>query len=217
MTDEIFNKIKTFFDSYPPARYKKKEMILRADDPVNWIYFLQSGLVRQYIITPNGDEVTIHLFEPNSFFPTMLLVGHIENRFNFEANTDVELRKTSPEHMTRFLTENPDVLFDLTSRFARAIDGLSRRVEMLATDTASTKVIGLLCYLGQKFGTEQNNTTVIDIPLTHADIANWVGDSRETVSRQMEKLAKNKLISYKNHSITLLNVDELVRQLPEHN
>lgn len=216
MEKESSEQLNTFFSKYPSSTYNKKEMILRADDPVFAIYLLKKGLVRQYVITPEGEEVTIHIFEPLSFFPIMTVISDVENRFNFEASTNVEVKKAPPKETLKFLKGDQAVLFDLTVRFARAIDGLTRRVEILARSKASHKVIAIIIYLAEKFGKTDGVVTLIDLPLTHGDIAHWVGDSRETVSRQMERLAKARIISYQGHLITILNPAKLLSQLHDY-
>jgi CRP-like cAMP-binding protein len=51
------------------------------------------------------------------------------------------------------------------------------------------------------------------LPLTHNDIATWTGAKRETVSRQMEKLASVGIISLEKHLIVIEDKQKLEEEL----
>lgn len=212
MDINVNEKIDRFFADYPSFKYRKNEMILRASDPVVGIGLIKKGVVRQFLINAEGEEVTINYYRPVAYFPVMLSIGDVANRFNFEAKTSVEVKRAPPEKLIEFLKSDIDVLYDLTTRFSKALDGLSSRIEVLSRDNGRYKIISLLVYLASKFGNPDGDLVSIDIPLTHNDIAAWVGDSRETVSRHMEKLAKEKIISYKNHIIKIPDLYLLTSQ-----
>lgn len=209
MKENVEAKLVNFFSEGKKVSYKKGEIILRAGEPIFGIYLLNEGFVRQYLISEDGDEVTIHIFRPLSFFPTMLLISNTQNRYYFEAETAVEIYRQSPEKVLEFIKTNPDVLFDLTVRFSQAVIGLSKRIETLAIGSVYAKVVSLLSYLSTRFGEEKENEIIVSIPITHNDIAAWIGAKRETISRQMEKLSRDGVIESKNHLIVIKDKQKL--------
>lgn len=213
MEKVIHDKLEEFFFQGKKVNYKKGEIILRAGEPVFGIFYLKTGFVRQYLISEDGDEVTIHLYQPEAFFPVMLVMTQTPNRYYFEASTDVETYRQIPEKVLAYIKENPDVLLDLTNRFAYAVLGLSKRIETLVIGSAYAKVISLLSYLGSKFGEDRGQEIVIKLGLTHQDIAAWTGAKRETVSRQMEKLTTDGIIGLEKHLIVIKDKDKLKEEL----
>jgi CRP-like cAMP-binding protein len=204
MVKQVTNKLDSFFSKSKVVKYKKGELILRAGEPIFGIYYLKKGFVRQYLISEEGEEVTIHIYRPEAFFPIMLLVTETPNRYYFEATTEVEGFRQSPQKVLEFVKDNPDVLMDLTNRFAQAVIGLSKRIETLTIGSVYAKVLALLFYLAIKFGEEKEGRIIINLPLTHQDISAWTGAKRETVSRQMEKLTAEGIIKVDNHKIVIL-------------
>ena len=165
------------------------------------------------VLTSNGEEITIHIFRPGSFFPMMLAISNTPNRYYFQALTNTKV-KISPQHkVIEFVKKEKKPLFDLTVRFAKGLDGLSSRLESLLGKKALDRITSLLLYLSDRFGKETNEGIKINLPLSHQEIAKWVGLERETVSRQMKALNKDGLISYKRQKITITNFNGLAKQV----
>lgn len=181
----------------------------RPDDPISNIYLLKTGLVRQYSITENGEEITINVFRPTSFLPIMLVLSGQPNKYFFEAQTDLFVFAAPFEKVLEFLQKEPTVLFDLTKRFAAAIGGLSTRVEELSFSGSKNRISSLILYLADKFGVTEGEKIIINLPLTHKDLATWVNLTRETTSRQLEKLTKEGTISYDHHIVTIKDLNKL--------
>lgn len=213
MDTNVQKKLEEFFSQFRPLHYKKGDIIVRPEDPIFGIYLLKKGFVKQYIVSEDGDEVTIHIFRPISFFPMMLAIGNVENNYFFEAVDTVEVWRAPTDKALDFVKDEPEILFDLASRFAAGLNGLSKRIEVLMFENAYRRITSLLLYLAKRFGQEEKNNIIISLPLTHKDIAAWVNLTRETTSRQLEKLSKKGIITYRNHLIAIKNLKELEKQI----
>ena len=166
-------------------------------------------MVRMYIISEDGEEITLHIFRPNSYFPIMLSLSHTQNKYYFEAVDAVETVKAPSNDVTAFLQNEPEVLFDLTSRFADALCGFLLRIESMTFEDAYRKIANLFIYLADRFGEKENDYIVIKIPLGHKDIANWIGIRRETVSRQFEKLQREGIVVSSNKQLIIKDLKKL--------
>lgn len=213
MNEAVKNKIDIFFSLFVPFQFEKGAIIIRPEEAIPHIFLLKKGFVRMYSITEDGIEATIHIFRPNSFFPMMLSVNNRSNKYYFEAMDLVEAVKAPSKDVVAFLKSDPEVLFDLTTRFAAALSGLMLRIEQLVAQSAYSKIVSLLLYFSQVSGENRNNKIVIELKYSHDDIGAWVGVARETVSRQMEKLEKKGLISQNDHHIVVEDMERLKQEL----
>ena len=204
MDQAIQKRLSDFFSNYKLIIFKKGHIIYRPEDPITNIYFLKKGLVKQYIISEDGDEVVINLFRPNSFIPIMTVLSETPNRHFFESQEETAAYSAPTSGVINFIKSEPEVLFDLTTRFAKAINGLSLKFEEAVTKDASDKILSLISYLSEKFGKQTDKGSLINLPLTHQEVANLTGLTRETASRTLEKLMKDGLIINSNHQITLV-------------
>lgn len=206
----VRKKLDRFFSQSKPFYYKKGDILVRAGDPIFGIFFLKKGYVRQYVVSEKGDELTIHIYKPVCFFPIMLVFYGQQNLYYFEAMGDIEVWRAKPEKVVEFLKDEPDVLLDLTRRFAAGLVGLSTRIENLMFKDTYSRVASLLTYFAKRFGRREGKVIIIKLPLTHKDLAAWVGAPRENVSRQIEKLKKKALIiTFDNHVIAVNDIRKL--------
>jgi CRP-like cAMP-binding protein len=71
----------------------------------------------------------------------------------------------------------------------------------MALGDVRKKVLHLLVKLGQKFGVPEGTHHKIDMPLTHQEIGNMIGSTRETVTVALNELAKENVLKTGRMSI----------------
>jgi len=184
-------KLKAFFKQSKPLLYKKGEVILRGDEIPSGIFFLNRGYVKNYSFSENGDEFTFIIYRKNDFFPMAWTFNDTRKPYFIETITPCIIHKKNREEFLEFLNHNPDVLIFIIERLTKRFDGLLERMEHMAFGNAYKKVCSILFVLSERFGKEgKDKTVVIDMPLTHKDIANLLGVARETVSVEIAKMKK---------------------------
>ena len=200
--------LEDFFAKSGPIHYKKGATILHGGDEPRGVYFLKKGYVRLFSISNEAEELTLVIFKPQDFFPMIWALNGSTNFDHFEAMTPVEVYRVPRAEFIQFLKEHPDVFSELVTRILIRMSGLYQRMQYLAFGKAHSKVASILYICAERFGKKTGSNVVIDVPLTHKDIANLVGMTRETVSIEMKKLAQKGVISYKGKVVT---VHDLVR------
>lgn len=205
MDQKIYDKTNDFFKSYPLVRIRRGQALFGAEQEIPDIYWLRMGKIRLYQIADDGSEMTVHIFKSPSFFPMMFYLSHRKADYYFQAVDDVIARKAPADDVVSFLHDNPDVMFDLTRRFADAITGLLLRIEQLSSQNALQRICSLFLYLDEQYGQSIDVGRSIKLKLNHEDIASWIGVARETVSRQIEKLTQESLIVIRKHHVIILD------------
>jgi CRP-like cAMP-binding protein len=213
MNQPIYDKTDAFFHDYPLVRLQKGQALLVDEHEVQDIFWIKRGMIRMYQISEDGSDTTLTMFQTPSFFPMMIYLSHRRDGYYFQAVDEVVARKAPAIEVVEFLKQNPEVLFDLTSRFADAITGLLVRVEQLSSQNAFHRVCSIFAYLAEKFGEQDGKECVINLRLGHDDIAAWVGVVRETASHQIEKLAKEGIVTSRKHKFVILDIEALRKKL----
>lgn len=210
-------QVSNFFASAPEKTFRKGSIIISPEDKPEKVYYLTHGKVKQFVSNSDGAEIIIHIFRPGSYFPIMLVLGEATNRFYFQALTKCKVKISSSDTVVEFLKKERLPLYDLTVRFAKGLNGLSTRLEGLLGEKAVSRIVSLLLYLSDKFGKQTNEGIKINLPLSHQEIAKWVGLERETVSRQMKSLSDKGLIKYKRRKITIIDSKALGKTILPNN
>jgi len=205
-------KLYNFFSQFRLLHYKKKETLLRPYDMPSGILYLQSGYVRAYSTSREGKELTIIIFKPEDIFPYSWAISNMENKYYYEAMTSVEIRRAPKDELLSFINDNPDVLLTLSKRIVIRMMGIAQRMEYSLYGNAYQKIASMLLICAERFGKEKGGKLVIQVPLTHKDIANLVGTARETVSIELKKFLSKNLISYKGRRLVIKNRKALEKE-----
>ncbi len=142
------------------------------------------GVIALTVLHPDGAEVLLGLFGPGS-----LLTGHSEDGCFLElvAHTEASVVVRPWSESIR----DPDLATRLRARL--------RQMEAWAAAQArpflEQRVLGILALLAEQFGHTEDGHTVIDLRITHAQLAATVGATRTTVTRILLALRRRGVIS----------------------
>jgi CRP-like cAMP-binding protein len=210
---DIQRVIRSFFSKYREVSFGKGETILGPGDPVSYVWLIRSGYIRMYNLLPDGKEFTVNIFKPDSYFPMFLILGGSGNTYYYQTITPTVCVRAPESDVRKFLHANPDALIELTGRISRGFDGLLSNIPHLLFGPATSRVTAALIMLAGRFGEIQDTRIIIQLPLTHQDIANLVGMTRETTSIEMEKLVKKGVVSYQRQLVTVNDLQTLQREV----
>lgn len=212
MKSESDKKLEAFFKKYQPLRFKKRETILRAGDMPGGVYFLQKGYVRLYSISADGKELTLIIYKPGEYFPVVWAYTETPSIYYFETYADAVLRKAPRGDFLTFIGGGSDLLFEIIYPIIFRFQAALRRMEYLTFGNAHAKVASIFRLLGQNHGRVRAGETVIQIPLTHRDIAALVGITREATSIEVEKLEKKGIIGKSDHHFVVRDMEALAKE-----
>jgi CRP-like cAMP-binding protein len=86
----------------------------------------------------------------------------------------------------------------------------NRLVDMLYATVESrlaTTLLGLIA----EFGVDRPDGVLLDLRLTHSDVAALIASTRETVSVALNSLARRKVIDFREHRILITDRERLAR------
>lgn len=209
MEKHTLEKLNRFFSKFKKISYKKGETILHADEEPRGVFYLTKGYTRIYSLSKNSQELTLIIFKPEDFYPLMWAINNTPNTYYVEAMTPVEFWQAPKEEFIKFIKNNNDVFFELTSRILTRLGGILTRMEYVMFGNAQNKVTSIILICAERFGEKREDGIFIKIPLTHQDLANLIGLTRETVSIEMKKLQRGGLIDYKSKYISIRNAQKL--------
>jgi CRP/FNR family transcriptional regulator len=111
------------------------------------------------------------------------------------------------------MKSHPDVLMYAACRLSAGLSGFAGRVAQLVLDDAYTKTVLLILYYAENFGVRTKEGIELQVPLTHREIASWIGTTRETASLQAEALVRKGLIKTRGRILIITSVEALRREI----
>lgn len=209
MTQGSRQTIETFFSCFPSVEEKRKTIILPAGEEPLGIYYLRSGYVKQYVLSDVGSPVIAHIFRPGSFFPLTWVFNNEPSSYIHETMTRALFYRAPKEDVREFLVSNQEALYKTSSRLMAGIVGLRKRIEILMTENARQRAIGLLVYLSEIIGQREGESVTLPVMLPHREIAAWIGTTRETASLMMESLARQGLVNHHGRRLSIPHIRQL--------
>ncbi|MDP5275750.1 Crp/Fnr family transcriptional regulator [Chengkuizengella axinellae] len=196
----------------PMSTIKKNTIIQTPENYHEGMYFIKEGKLRLYKINAEGKQFTLGILGKGNIF------GEIDS-FSFgtkdvfiETIEETLLCSLSKNHFENFIEKHPR----LALRFLKALsDRLRERdamLEKLAFGDIRTRTLHLLLKLSEQFGIKDGEYYKIDLPLTHQELANMIGATRESVSVLLKELVKEEIIRTGRKSVHL-KVDIAKEQL----
>ncbi len=180
--------------------YPKHSIVINEGDLSDTLYIILSGKVKVYVSEADGREVTLGILGPGKFFGELSLIDESPRSASVSTLETTSLSLVSKAAFQQCIKKDPEIALKLMRVLAQRIRSLTDSVKNLAL----LDVYGRVARLLENLAISKNGVPVIEQRLTHQDIANMVGASREMISRIMKELITGKYIQFKEKQITLL-------------
>lgn len=125
-----------------------------------------------------------------------------ESALNAEAATDVSICSFPKAALERMIKESAGLEHRLLQQTLKELDEARDWMVTLGRKSAAEKVASLLLLIARNinpYADPESETVEFDLPLTRADIADYLGLTIETVSRQITKLRADGVIDIRNN------------------
>lgn len=194
--------------------YKKGELLLFEGEVRNDLVIVNKGQVKAFRNTIDGKEQILYIFSEGDFFGEKNLLRDQASNYGVEALEETHVCIIHKNDFQKLVQEYPDIGLKVMEVLCQRLDRLENTVETMGTRTVSARVSSVLLEFADKFGKPSSEGTIIDLPLSREGIANYVGLTRETVSRKMSSMQDEGLIEMiGNKKVLLLNRPALEKSL----
>lgn len=193
-------------------QFAKKRTILFQGEIPRSVMVLESGLVKVYGITTAGDQRTVTLLSAGDIFPVECVFD--KSRvclYYYEALTDCTVLSLPKAEFAAALENKPELKDQVFQAYMAHYTSATMHIYALEHSHAHEKLVYILQYLVARFGEKQpDGLTKIALRLSHQDIAEMVGLTRETTAVELHRLKDKGLIDYQRFSY-FVNVPLLVQ------
>lgn len=183
-------------------QFAKKRTILFQGEIPRGAMILESGLVKVYGITTGGDQRTVTLLAAGDIFPVECVFDRSRvSLYYYEALTDCSVLSLPRAEFKEALEKNAELKDQVFQSYMAHYTSATMHIYALEHSHAQEKLVYILQYLVARFGEKQpDGLTKIELRLSHQDIAEMVGLTRETTAVELHRLKDKGLIDYQRFS-----------------
>lgn len=193
--------------------YHKKEPIFLPHDPGDRVYLLKKGKVKIARLSEEGKELILAVLNTGEIFGEAAIFD-ADSRTNMaETLEDAYICEISKRDFEELLAKKPDLALRLTKLIGFRRRQLEMKIEDLIFRNVQARLLRLLLNLSASYGVKKPAGLLIDLKLTHADIANLIGTTRETTTLYLNQLKERGLIDFEKRKIVLLKPEKLRKEM----
>lgn len=184
------------------------ELLYSKDEICKSLYAVKSGSFRSYIINSEGIEQTIGFYLPGELMGLdALFQGRFSNSVDaLETSSVCELPL---DRLTELCLQIPNLQHQMTRILSKEITTNHEQMLLLGQSSAKVKVATFLLMLSKRYGSLGYSNTTFNLSMRRNDIANYLSVSHETISRQLTILSKEKVITIKQRTVDIIDLNLL--------
>jgi CRP/FNR family transcriptional regulator, cyclic AMP receptor protein len=169
-----------------------------SSDPANSIFLLKEGHIKISKLTEDGKEITLTILCPGEIFGEMALVDESPRDHDARAIDDVLLCEFKKRDLEHFIELRPGMALRITRLIGLRLRKMETKVLDLICKDVRTRVCELLLSLADWYGKPTPGRREWKINLTHQDIANLVGVSRQITTQTLDRLKSQGIIDLRH-------------------
>lgn len=183
------------------------EILVREGDPATNLFNITAGSVRVYKLLPDGRRQIVGFLFSGDFLG--LATGD-RYAFSAEALTAGSACRFQKKTYRKMLVEQPDLEAALLDRASHELQAAHNQMLLLGRKTAVERLASFLADLAARDRRAGGAGRIIQLPMTRAEIADYLGLTTETVSRVTSRLKTRGVIRLLSlHSLSIERPAEL--------
>ena len=209
LSDITAEALQALLPGLTTGTYRPRQVIYLPGDRAQGVHFLTSGRIKISKVTRDGKELTLAYRTEGDFFgePCLLDGGPREEMAEaMDASTTVEIAR---ELLDGLLKMDGRAAYKFATALITRRKDLETRVEQLIFKDVCSKLAELLLILGHEHGIVHEHGTAVGLKITHQEMANLIGSTRETVSLTLSQFKRKGLIQSEGRRIILADREGL--------
>jgi len=181
-------------DKIVVRNYRKDEVILWEGDTNSYIYLVLSGRVKVVQAAEDGKEIIRAIHAAGDSFGELSLLDCEASPAEFVAIEETSAAIINKENFLTIIRTQEKVLDNLIQMFCKKLRYSWERVQLVNFKNSEQRVNMIFQQLSATHGEPVEEGTLLNIRLTHHTLASMTGLCRETVTRTLDALKKDKCI-----------------------
>lgn len=178
--------------------------------PSQCVYIILSGRVKLSVTSREGKTMIMRIAEAGDVLGLNAAMNNTDYEVSAEALEFCRVKVIRSRDFIDFLRKYPEAAMEATQCVLREYKFMFKDVCRLGLPTTVTgRLANLLLDWREKRFEEGHTDSRMVMTLTQEEIAGMTGTSRETVSRVLQQFQRDKLISIKGVSLTVLRPEAL--------
>jgi CRP/FNR family transcriptional regulator len=196
----------------PVAEYREGELIYGPCQQETKAYIIRRGQVKLYHLDESGKRLTLAILGEGNLFGEMALVGEEHRESSAEALEDCSCWVIEREELLARARTHPDLVIALLQLFLQRMSEIQERLKEMVFKDLETRLARMLFQLASKHGRGLRDRWEITLKVTHQELSELVGGTRENVTTILNRFEVDGLIAKQRLQIAITDPDGLAER-----
>jgi|PlaIllAssembly_1097288.scaffolds.fasta_scaffold107588_1 CRP-like cAMP-binding protein len=189
------------------VRLATDEILFSQGGHADCFFYLVSGQLKLYRLSPEGQEKIIEVIEPGTTFAeTRVFLENPRYHLTCSALADSEVIGIDSRNFRAVLRESPDTCLLMLGELSQRLDGLINQIDQLTLQNATTRVAG---YVLSRL---PRGASQYLLRISKGVLASRVSVRAETLSRILRQLSHDGIVSVDSHGRVYVHDLEKLRK-----
>lgn len=173
-------------------RFERRERIYLRRNASRSLYILLKGIAKLTGFNKADQPALMALIAPGDTFGISALLPETVHRFQCDAFMDCTVARIEPQEFVEILLGASFTDFQaVMGMVVSQLQELVMRYSMMLRLSVRDRLLTVFAELSSKFGTRHEQGTLLDILLTHQDLADLVGATRPIITSHLNDLQRD--------------------------
>jgi CRP-like cAMP-binding protein len=188
---------------------RRRQVVYLPGDPGDAVYFVNGGRLKVSKVTRDGKELTLAYRVPGEIFGELCLIEGGPREEMAEAMENALITAIERTLFETILQKEGAIGARLVKVVAQRRRDVENKIEQLIFKDVNAKLAELLLRLGEEYGIDDARGTLVSLKITHQEMANLIGSTRETVSLTLSQFKRRGFIHTDGRKVILADRDGL--------
>ncbi len=192
--------------------FLRDELIDQLGGHSDSVYIVANGRVKIFELNADGKQIILWFCGAGELFgfsETLVPSTFPSHQINAQAYGQGELLVIKKTDFERFITDNPTTVLPVVRLLGFRLREIMDVLMDVTSSDVTSRVIRLLYRLGAMYGQNTGRGLRIELPITHQEMADMIGASRQTVTTVLGDLKRKGVIETVHRMIVITNMDSM--------
>jgi len=196
------------------AVYPKGAMLFMEGQQPRGVFILCAGTAKLSTSSREGKTIITKISESGDVLGLNAVVSHRPYEVTAEMTETGQANFIARNSLLQFQREHGEVALRVAEQLSRNCCTAHEEIRILGLTSSPSRKFAMLLLSWWTKTTENNRTTQVKLTLTHEEIAEIIGTTRETVSRLFSKFKERQLLQLKGSTLVIRNRRALEKIAP---
>jgi CRP/FNR family transcriptional regulator, cyclic AMP receptor protein len=166
------------------------------------IFVLCEGQIKLSICSSEGKTLILNIAGPGDVLGLVAVIDGIPYEVTAETLRPSRIAFVKREDFLKFVKRHPNVYLNIAKHIASSYEALCEQLRIVGLASIPKRLAKVLLDWSERSGQEKPRSRVM-MPLTHREIGELIGSTRETVTRTLSDFEDHHLIAVKGAAVTI--------------